>query len=67
MDIKCDVWLSHIKVCGSKTTQCPKCGKYIQKKDWDVHQTIPCKPPVVIPGKPKPSDMADKVIFKSNF
>ena len=49
LELPFDQYSNHVDVCGSKTIQCRKCNRYIQKKYWQEHQSILCEPEIVIP------------------
>ena len=49
IEVSADLYNAHVNICGSKTVSCPKCSKYIPKRDWKEHLTINCEPERVIP------------------
>ena len=55
-DFPADRYNEHIEICGSKTIHCPKCNKYITRKCWAEHQTLPCN--TIIEKKP-----AENIVF----
>lgn len=47
-----DEYVEHVRVCGSRTQQCPICKKYIQAWTYDSHEATCVPEPVRPPQKP---------------
>ena len=55
-----DEFVEHVKVCGSRTQQCPICKKYIQAWTYDSHEATCVPEPVRPPAPQKPNRFIDE-------